>query len=414
MKYTFNSMNRIAVKKLNEILLITISLLFYSTVLYGQPTGSTVTGAATKGIPVSVPFLTIAPDGRSTGMGDAGAASTPDVNSQHWNAARYAFAEEKSSVALTYSPWLTNLIPDIWHLYLAGYYKISEKNTISSSFRYFSLGTLTFSGVGTTGQDFHLREFAMDAGYTRKFTDHFSGGLVLRYIQSDPTVSSTTAGGQDPDAGKSIAADLGLYYQNEIHIIGRKAHWALGLHISNMGPPVSYSADAEGLPLPTNLRIGGRLTYHINENNCITFLTDMNKLMVPTPPVYDDSIYAETGELVVSRGKEKPASVVMGMLQSFYDAPGVQQAYNQYSVAREEFHEIAWSLGTEYWYKERLALRTGYFHEHAAKGNRQYFTFGLGVRYRILNCDISYLLPRAGTTSSLFNTFRVSVAIEFV
>lgn len=400
-------MNRIAVNKLNGILLITVSLLLYGSMMYGQAVGGTLIGTSLNSIPVSVPFLTIAPDGRSTGMGDAGVASAPDVNAQHWNAAKYAFTEGKSGMALTYSPWLTNLIPDVWHLYLAAYYKISEKNTISTSFRYFSLEGITFSGVGVITRDSHPREFAVDAGYTRKFTDHFSGALVLRYISSDPNAGASSFP-IDYTPGKSIAGDLGLYYQNELHLMGNGGQWALGLNISNLGPPVTYSEDAEGLPLPSNLRFGGSLTSNINENNSFSLHADLNKLLVPTPAEYEED--SVTGNLVLLRGRE-PGSVIHGMIQSFYDAPGILLSNGKYSTAREEFYEIAWSLGAEYWYKKRFALRSGYFHEHDSKGNRKYFSFGLGARYRFLNCDISYLLPREGSASPLYNTFRFSVTL---
>ena len=161
-----------------------------------------------------------------------------------------------------------------------------------------------------------------------------------------------------------------------------------------------------------NLRLGGRLTHNVNKFNSITFLVDLNKLMVPTPPEYNDSIHDATGELVISRGMARPESVVMGMIQSFYDAPGVPLGYGRYSTAREELNEIAFGMGAEYWYKKRLAVRSGYFHEHATKGNRQYFTFGLGFCFRALSWDIAYLLPRKGANSPLYHTFRISMAAE--
>jgi hypothetical protein len=401
-------MNRIALKNLIAILLITLSLLHFSSDLYGQAIGGTLTGASINSIPVSVPFLTIAPDGRSSGMGDAGAASSPDVYSQHWNAAKYAFSEGKGGTALTYTPWLTNLIPEVRHLYLAGFYKISDKNIISSSFRYFFLGTINFVSAGGPLKDFHPRELALDAGYTRMFTDHFSGSLVLRYIYSD-LITGASAAPLEARTGNSLAVDLGLYYQNDFRVRGKAGQWALGLNISNIGQPVSYTENDEGLPIPTNLRLGGRLTFNINENNSFSLLADLNKLLVPSPAVYEqDSI---SGNLLLLRGRE-PGSIVHGMLQSFYDAPGILLTNGRYSTAKEEFNEIALGLGAEYRYKKRIALRTGYFHEHDSKGNRKYFTFGLGARYSFLTCDISYLLPPAGAASPLYNTFRFSLAIE--
>jgi len=362
-------------------------------------------------IQTSVPFLRIAPDGRSSGMGDVGVASTPDVNSQHWNSGKYAFMEGKGGVALSYSPWLTNQIPNIKHLYFTGFYKINDKNTISSSLRYFSLGRIDFTRIGgTTTATFYPREFALDAGYSRKFTNRFSGGIVLRYIHSVTTTTQTTSG-QENITGTAIAGDLGLYYQDDIQLGVKDAQWALGLNISNIGTPVSYTEDAPKTPIPTNLRLGGRFSYHINENHMLAFHADINKLLVPTPPLYEED--SVTNELIVIRGKEAPGSVILGMFQSFYDAPGVQRSDGTYSVATEEMYEIMFGLGAEYWYKKLFAIRTGYFHEHETKGNREYFTLGIGARYRFLTCDISYLLPVQGQSSPLYNTFRIALTAEF-
>lgn len=371
-----------------------------------------LTGAQLNAIQTSVPFLTITPDGRSSGMGDAGVASAPDVNSQHWNVAKYAFADGRRGLAASFSPWIRNLIPGVWHLYLSAYYKISDHSALSSSFRYFSLGMIDFTSIGMPGAYLSPREFALDVGYSRKFTDQFSGGAVLRYVQSDIFLNNPNAAGSGTSTGRTMAADLALYYEKDIQIQEKDALWALGLHISNMGPPVSYGEDDEGLPIPTNLRLGGRFTFNINEYNSLTAIFDCNKLLVPSPPVYNDSIYQESGELVVERGKDKPGSVFFGMFQSFYDAPGIQLSDGSYSVAREELMEIAISTGIEYWHKKRFAIRSGYFHEDPAKGNRQYFTFGLGFRFGSLSWDLSYLLPRNGANSPLFNTFRLSFTAE--
>jgi hypothetical protein len=374
----------------------------------GQINRIMLTGASLNGIPTSVPFLTIAPDGRSAGMGDGGVASIPDVYSQHWNNAKYAFVEAKAGISFSYIPWATNLIPDVNHFYLSGYYKIDAKNTLSTSFRYFSLNTIT-AGGGTAGTQYHPKEFAVDAGYSRKFSNSFSGGVVLRYIHSDLTDGRTTSSGQDTQVGKSVAGDLGLYYQKNVQLGEKDAQWALGLNISNIGSPISYSKDAEATPIPTNLRLGGRFTYNFNQQHSLSIHADLNKLLVPTPAVYESD--SATGELSIIRGKASPKSVIRGMLQSFYDAPGVLRENGSYSVIAEEFYEISFALGVEYWYRKLLAFRTGYFHEHAAKGNRKYFTFGLGARYRFINFDLAYLLPVEGQNSALFNTFQLSLAL---
>ena len=393
-------------KSLALVLFFTMFMCAHTSVK-GQISSSMLTGATLNGIQTSVPFLTIAPDGRSSGMGDGGAATIPDVNSQHWNTGKYAFVEGKAEMSLSYIPWATNLIPNINHLYFAGYYKIDDKNTVSSSLRYFSLGTILFASVGVPTTQYHPREFALDAGYSRRFTDNFSGGIVLRYIHSDLIGGSTVTSGQYFYAGTSVAGDLGLYYQKNIQVREKEAQWALGLNISNIGTPISYSEADEPDPIPTNLRLGGRFTYEINANNSLSFHTDLNKLLVPTPADYMSD--SATGDLILIRGKEAPESVIRGMLQSFYDAPGIPKEDGSYSVITEEFYEISIALGAEYWYRKRFAFRTGYFHEHSAKGNRNNFTFGAGARYKFLHFDISYLLPAQKANSPLFNTFRFTL-----
>jgi hypothetical protein len=306
---------------------------------------------------------------------------------------------------------LTNLISGIHHFYFTGFYKVNEKNSISSSLRYFSLGKIYFTRIGgTSATSFYPREYAMDAGYSRKLSQHFSAGVVLRYIHSVPAAIQT-ANGQEKITGSSVAGDLGLYYQDDFSIGVRKAQWAMGLNISNIGTPVAYTEDAPITPIPTNLRMGGRFSLHMRENHMVSFHADMNKLLVPTPGVYlEDSV---AGDLVLIRGKQAPASVILGMIQSLYDAPGVRRSDSTYSVAKEEWHEIMLGLGAEYRFRKLFAIRTGYFHEHEAKGNREYFTIGAGVTYRFLTLDLSCLLPVKGQSSPLYSTLRVALTAEF-
>ncbi len=379
---------------------------------YGQIPISVLNGAQLNAIQTSVPFLTLAPDGRASGMGDIGVASTPDINSQHWNVGKYAFAEKRGGAALSFTPWATNLIPGIYLFNLAGYHKLNEKNAFSGSIRYFSLKTINFHTIGgTSSGDFHPFELAVDAGYSRKITDYLSGGLVLRYIHSELVPVQNAVSGGIEQVGRSLSGDMGLYYQSDIQPEGLNGQWAFGLNISNIGPPVSYSKDTEGLALPTNLRLGGRYSLSIGEAHRISLLAELYKLLVPTPGVYElDTI---SNELILIRGKEDPSSLIRGMYQSFYDAPGMLRPNGSYSVIAEEMHEIVFSLGAEYWYKQRLALRSGYHHEHASKGNMKYFTFGAGFRYKFLSFDLSYLLPVNGNYSPLFNTFRFTLLTEF-
>jgi len=390
---------------------LTFSFLATGTqMVHGQIYVGGLTGANLLNAPViSVPFLTIAPDGRSAGMGDAGAASTPDVNSQHWNVAKYAFSEKRGGAAFTFAPWLTNLVPDINHYYLAGYYRIGEKNALSGSVRFFTPEHLYFPSAGVQSVS-RPYEMSLDAGYSRKFTDHLSGGLVLRFIQSS-LVEDQSYTGEPVPPGRSVAGDIGFYYQGDKQPGSKDARWAMGLNISNIGSPVSYTEDADKIPIPTNMRLGGRYSFRLNEDHSITMLADLNKLLVPTPGVYEmDTL---SGNLTLIRGKEDPSSVIRGMFQSFYDAPGILRSDGSYSVLAEEIHEITCSIGAEYRYRELFAVRSGYFHEHVTKGNRRFFTFGAGVRYRFLTFDLSYLLPTVGKNSTLFNTFRFSLSAEF-
>jgi len=392
--------------------LICGSLFATSISLSGQINSGELGGAELNTIQTAVPFLTIAPDSRSGSMGDVGAATTPDVNSQHWNIGKYAFIESKGGFAISYTPWLRNLIPDINLAYLAGFYRIDDKQVISSSLRYFSLGNIVFTDMtGTVTGQYNPNEFAVDAGYSRLFTDNFSGGIAFRFIRSDLTSGQNTADGQETKPGISVAADLGFYYQNDIDVGSSDGQWAAGASITNMGTPISYTVDADKTPIPTNLRLGGRFSYNIDDYNTVSFNADLNKLLVPTPAVYETDTV--TGDPIVLRGKEAPASVVAGMFQSFYDAPGVQKSDGSYSVVAEEFNEIAYSLGIEYWYRKQFAIRTGYFNEHSSKGNRKYFTIGVGLKLNVFALDFSYLVPTNGQNSPLANTLRFTLGFDF-
>jgi hypothetical protein len=393
--------------------------LFFSLFLFviypsvgGQVSGPITLGSSSR-IHTSVPFLTIAPDAVSSSSGEAGVASQPDVHAQHWNAARYAFLNHRAGLAVTLTPWQRNLVPGKFLLYTSGYFRINERNGISGSLRYFSLGTINFSSTpgGPIIHSYHPREYAIDAGYTRKLSERLASAILIRYIHSDLTANNYTPGGDETFPGRSLAMDLGLYYQKNFQAAERSAHWAWGVNLSNLGTPVSYTKDAEKTPIPSNLRIGTRFSLEINESNKISVMTDLNKLLVPTPPVIDyDSV---TGEAVIIRGKPRPRLVPLGMIQSFYDAPGILREDGSYSVLAEELHEITLSLGAEYRYKGWLAVRSGYFHEHATKRNRKYFTAGAGFSLGILAVDVSYLVPVNGQNSPYQHTFRVTLSSTF-
>ncbi|MCP4312204.1 MAG: type IX secretion system outer membrane channel protein PorV [Bacteroidetes bacterium] len=383
-----------------------------NTSAQSQGNSGELAGQDLNTIKTAVAFLTIAPDSRAGAMGDVGAATSPDVNSQHWNIGKYAFIESDGGFAISYTPWLRNLIPDINLAYLSGYYRLDDKQVLSGSLRYFSLGNIVFTDLtGTITGQYNPNEFAVDAGYSRLFTDHFSGGIAFRFIRSDLTAGQNTADGQETQPGISFAADLGFYYQNQVDVGPGDGEWAVGASITNMGTPLSYTADAEKTPIPTNLKIGGRFTYNIDDYNSITAAVDLNKLLVPTSPVITQD--TATGDDIIVRGKEAPGSVVMGMVQSFYDAPGIYNTNkDSYSVASEEFNEIAYSVGLEYWYRSQFAIRAGYFNEHSTKGNRKYFTVGIGLQLNVFALDFSYLVPTNGQNSPLANTLRFTLGFN--
>ena len=384
--------------------LLLLSMCFSAS--YAQLTIRELKGGDLNTINTAVPFITIAPDSRSGALGDAGVASRPDVNSQHWNVAKYAFMEEDGGLAISYTPWLRKIIPDINLAYLSSYYKPTRDQVISGSLRYFSLGQITFTDIeGEIQGQFTPFEMAIDAGYSRLFTDNFSGGIIFRYIHSNLT-SGQLVSGEESKAGIAVASDLGFYYQDDIRLSGRDAGYAWGVTLSNMGTPISYTADANKIPLPANLRIGGRFDYGLDDYNSMSFMLEFNKLLVPTRPVVEDDS--------VVRGYAEPESIVLGMIQSFYDSPGISYDDGTYSsVFREEMAEIMISAGVEYWYREQFAIRAGYFHEAAVKGNRKYLTLGVGLKLNVFSLDFAYLVPTNGQESPLANTLRFTLGFDF-
>ncbi|MFO8086322.1 MAG: type IX secretion system outer membrane channel protein PorV [Bacteroidales bacterium] len=352
-------------------------------------------------ITTAVPFLMIAPDSRAGAMGDAGVASTPDANSQHWNPAKYAFIDDQLGVSVSYSPWLQELVNDINLAYLAGYYKIDKMQTISMSLRYFSLGQITFTNnIGQDIGQFKPNEFALDAAYSRLFSDNWSGAVTLRYINSNLTGGGTYYNGAETQVGQSVATDVSVYHQSEIDLGERDAMLGFGANISNIGAKISYSETLERDFIPINMRIGAALTTQLDPYNKISIMADFNKLLVPTPPFYDiDS----TGRPFITMGQDPNRSVVGGMLGSFTDAP---------RGFKEELHEITAGAGIEYWYDDQFALRGGYFYEHETKGNRKYFTLGVGFKYNVFGIDFSYLIP-VEQRNPMENTLRFTLMFDF-
>ena len=326
-------------------------------------------------IQTGVSFLTIAPDSRSGGMGDAGVAISPDVNSQHWNPAKYAFTESSMGVALSYTPWMRNLVPDINLAYLVGYKRIDDQQTISSSLRYFSLGNITFmSDYGQELGNQKPNEFAFDFGYTRLLSDNFSGSVAIRYIRSDLT-SGQMVNGTETHAGNTFAADVAFYYQNQMRINRKNSTISAGINISNIGGKISYTDGETKDFIPANLRLGLAYKTEMDRYNTICFTVDANKLLVPTPNPNNK------GDILTGLGADK--SVVSSIFSSFSDAPG---GFN------EELKEINIAAGAEYWYNKQFALRAGYYYEDKTKGNRKFFTAGAGLKMNVFALDFELRL----------------------
>ncbi|MFH0866143.1 MAG: type IX secretion system outer membrane channel protein PorV [Bacteroidota bacterium] len=347
-------------------------------------------------ITTAIPFLMIAPDARAGGLGDAGVASTPDANSIHWNPAKLAFIQKDIGFSVSYSPWLRALVNDINLAYLSGYKKFGKDQAIAASLLYFSLGDITFTDiVGNTIGQFRPSEFAVDVCYSRKLSEKFSGGVSLRYIHSNLT-GGYFVGGAESHPGNSIATDVSTYYETEFDLGQTPSKLGLGLNISNIGSKISYTETTERDFIPINLRIGPALTLDLDDYNQIAVMLDINKLLVPTPPVYDS-----VGGILA--GKDPDVSVVSGMFQSFGDAPG---------GFKEEMREFTISTGVEYWYDKQFAIRAGFFYEDKTKGNRKFFTLGAGLKYNVFGLDFAYLIP-IEQRNPLENTLRFTLLFDF-
>ena len=377
-------------------------------------------------ITTAVPFLLISPDSRSGAMGDVGVSLSPDANAVHWNPSKLAFVENDLEISLSVSPWLANLVDDMYLSYLSGYKKLNNTSALGASLRFFSLGDITFTDIN--GQEirvFKPSEFAFDASYAIKLSQRFSGGITARYINSNLT-GGINVGGAESKPGRSVAVDISGYYINDDIDLGDKdAQFAFGFNISNIGSKMAYTNSADRDFIPTNLRFGPSLTVDLDEFNSITFAVDINKLLVPTPPVYfrdslgNPLLDPNTGDFLIAAGRDPNVGVASGIFGSFSDAPGNVSIYDDGlvevesgSVFREELREFNIGGGIEYWYDKQFALRAGYFHEHPTKGDRQFFTFGAGLKFQKFGFDASYLVA-AQQRNPLANTIRISLRLNF-
>jgi hypothetical protein len=345
----------------------------------------------TNTINTAVPFLRISPDARAGAMGDAGVATSPDANSIFWNLSKISFAPSRSAVSVTYTPWLKELVNDVFLATLAGYYQMDEFQTVSASLRYFSLGTINFTDVtGTPTYDYRPREFAFDAGYARKLSDNLSIALAGRYIYSN--LASGDINGRVIKPGSAFATDVSLFYTKDFEKDNNVVNtWNVGLALTNIGTKISYTESATNKDfLPTNFALGTAYTIGMDESNKVMFTLDINKLLVPTPD---------------SAGLYRQKSTISGMFSSFGDAPG---------GFKEELQEVTVSAGGEYGYNDQFFVRAGYFYENKNKGNRKYVTAGLGVKYNMFGLNFSYLVPSGNgiQRNPLSNTLRFSLVFD--
>lgn len=356
-------------------------------------------------ITTAVPFLLIAPDARAGAMGDAGVATSPDANSTHWNIAKLALIDDEMGFSLSYTPWLAKIINDMSLSYLTGYYKINKEQSVGLSLSYFDLGNIQFTDeIGEPIQNFNPREFSFSGSYARLLSENMSIGVTMKYIRSNLTGNVFT-GSDDGQPGVSFAADIGWYWNKDI---GQNSNLAIGTAITDIGNKITYSNDDQKEFITTNLRFGSAYKLGLDPYNSITFALDFNKLMVPTPPVYvvDENgsiVRDQNNDPIISRGKDPDRAMLSGMFGSFTDAP---------DGASEELKEIMIGGGMEYWYKDLFALRGGYFWESYEKGDRKYFTMGLGLRYNVFGVDFAYLVP-VQRENPLAETLRFTLHFNF-
>ena len=350
----------------------------------------------------SVTSQTIAPDARSAGLGDVGAATDADVYSQFWNPAKYPFAISRAGVGLSYTPWLRQLVNDIGLAYMSGYYRIGDYAAISAGIRYFSLGEVsTYDGSGGSGSAPTLTirpyEMSADVAYSLMLSEKFSIAAGVRWIYSDLTYSYT----DNTTPGSAFAADLGMYYQNYVNIGQRECQLGIGMNISNIGSKITMGEDANSEFIPTNLRFGASLMIPIDEYNRFTIAADANKLLVPTYPHQNEGESTEDYQRRVQKDYYDVSSIG-GIFKSFGDAPG---------GFKEELEEINLSVGAEYVYHDQFSVRAGYHHESANKGNRKYFTVGAGFKMSAFTLDAGYVIATA-KSNPLDQTMRFSLTFD--
>ena len=388
--------------------LILAALLMIAAFSFGQ------SGRQPNVITTATPFLSINPDSRGGAMGDCGVASSPDVFSMHYNAAKYAYLENKLSIGLGYSPWLSALVKDMGLFYFAGAFKINDSSAVAATIRYFNPGEINFRDEHNIDQGtYNPNEWAIDATYSRLLGDYLSGAVAARFIYSDLTQGQGNLGYERP--GISVAADVSVYYKRPVEWFKTvDADFAWGVAINNIGSKMNYNSSSDKRDfIPTTLRAGVSLGLELDEYNSLAFNVDLSKLLVPTPPSY------WPGTDSIRDGMDPNVAVVTGMIHSFYDAPGYgYNSDNEYvgnGPFLEELSEIMIGGGIEYWYNNIFSVRGGYFYESPLKGNRQYVTLGAALRYNAFGLDVSYLIPTSRNVGAhpLENTLRFNLIFCF-
>lgn len=360
---------------MNKINKLFIAAFMLSAPIFGQ--AQTVTGSNDNTISTAVPFLTITPDSRAAGMGDVGVATSPDVNAQHWNAAKYAFIDQSAGIGASYSPWMKSMVDDMSLSYVSGFYKLDDRQALSASLRYFALGSFAVKDEANVLQaEGNPNEFAIDFAYSRKLSETFSGAVTIRYIRSN--VAGASINDETTSPANAFAADVAFLYRSSS--AKDRSAFSSGIVLSNIGSPISYDDGNTKDLLPANLRLGVAYDLVLDPTSRFNFALDFNKLMVPANS--DDE------------------SAIGGIFHSFSDAS-----------LKEEMQEITTSIGLEYWYANQVALRTGYFNESDATGGRKYLTIGAGALFRGISFDIAYLYTFTNA-SPLENTLRFSLGFD--
>lgn len=369
-------------------------LILFTSLLYSQ----------NRVITTGVPFLLITSDARSAGMGEQGVATTPDAYSQNWNPSKYSFAPSESGIGVSYTPYLSQLVNDIFLANVSYYRVISERAAWATSLKYFSLGEIE---IGQTPADFinplieRPNEFVLDFSYALKLNESFSMGVTGAFINSDLKLGSAT---DDASAASTVAFGISGYYQSdELNIGAFDGKWRGGFYVSNLGPKLTYETDGYADYLPTNLKLGGGLDLILDSYNTLTFGLEINKLLVPTPSEPIVSTNAD-GEEIITGYIQPDVSFLSGIFKSFGDAP---------DGFSEELQEFTWAFGAEFNYNNAFALRAGYFNEHELKGARKFITLGAGFKYNVVDIDLSYLISATKVINPLENTLRFSLTFNF-